>query len=151
MQNEIAILKVSKFKTVALVGVTYRKADGTTGVSHGKTEAEAIANISKVVEVKQNDFAPMPKRSNSGSYFRNNNGMMVEVWKKSEKKVDRKEFLPYLNNMTNDFANISAENNMSDMIIMSIEEINEANAWFDARNEATVTEMENDEIPMSFW
>jgi|688.fasta_scaffold1058173_1 hypothetical protein len=52
--------------------------------------------------------------------------------------------------MTNDFANISAENNLSDMIIMSIEEINEANAWFDARNEATVTEMENDEIPMSF-
>ena len=43
MQNEIVILKVSKFKTVALVGVTYRKADGTTGVSHGKTEAEAIA------------------------------------------------------------------------------------------------------------
>ena len=79
MQNEIAILKVSKFKTVALVGVTYRKADGTTGVSHGKTEVEAIANISKVVEVKQNDFAPTPKRSNSGSYFRNNNGVMVEV------------------------------------------------------------------------
>jgi len=48
--------------------------------------------------------------------------------------------------MTNDFANISAENNLSDMIIMSIEEINEANAWFDARNE----EMDNDEIPMSF-
>jgi hypothetical protein len=48
--------------------------------------------------------------------------------------------------MTNDFANISAENNLSDMIIMSIEEINEANAWFDARN----AEMDNDEIPMSF-
>ena len=50
---------------------------GKTG--YGKTEAEAIANISKVVEVKQNDFAPMPKRSSSGSYFRNNNGVMVEV------------------------------------------------------------------------
>ena len=79
MQNEIVILKVSKFKTVALVGVTYRKADGTTGVSHGKTEAEAIANINVVVPAKALDFAPMPKRSTSGSYFRNNNGMMVEV------------------------------------------------------------------------
>lgn len=79
MQNEIVILKVSKFKTVALVGVTYRKADGTTGVSHGKTEAEAIANISVVVPAKTVDFAPMPKRSTSGNYFRNNNGTMVEV------------------------------------------------------------------------
>ena len=90
MQNEIAILKVSKFKTVALVTVTYRKADGTTAVSSGKTEAEAIANINAVVPVKVYDFAPLPKRSNSGSYFRNNNGTMTEVWKKSEKKLDRK-------------------------------------------------------------
>ena len=79
MQNEIVILKVSKLNTVALLGVTYRTADGTTGVSHGKTEAEAIANISVVVPAKTVDFAPMPKRSNSGTYFRNNNGMMVEV------------------------------------------------------------------------
>jgi hypothetical protein len=79
MQNEIVILKVSKFKTVALVGVTYRKADGTTGVSHGKTEAEAIANISVVIPAKTVDFAPLAKRSSSGSYFRNNNGTMVEV------------------------------------------------------------------------
>ena len=33
--------------------------------------------------------------------------------------------------MTNEFANISAESNMSDMITLSMEEINEANAWFD--------------------
>jgi hypothetical protein len=79
MQNEIVILKVSKFKTVALVTVTYRKADGTTAVSSGKTEAEAIANISVVVPAKSVDFAPMPKRSTSGNYFRNNNGTMVEV------------------------------------------------------------------------
>lgn len=52
--------------------------------------------------------------------------------------------------MTNDFANISAENNLNDMITMSIEEINEANAWFDDRNESAVTQMDNDEIPMSF-
>lgn len=146
MQNEIAILKVSKFKTVALVTVTYRKADGTTAVSSGKTEAEAIANINAVVPVKVYDFAPLPKRSNSGSYFRNNNGTMTEVWKKSEKKLDSKSHFLYLNNMTNDFANISAENNLSDMITLSMEEIAEANAWFDARN----AEMDNDEIPMSF-
>jgi hypothetical protein len=48
--------------------------------------------------------------------------------------------------MTNDFANMSAENNLNDMIQMSASEITEANAWFDARNE----EMDNDEIPMSF-
>jgi len=33
--------------------------------------------------------------------------------------------------MENDFANISAENNLSSMITLSIEEIAEANAWFD--------------------
>lgn len=52
--------------------------------------------------------------------------------------------------MTNDFANISAENNLSSMITLSIEEITEANAWFDERNESAVTSMDNDEIPMSF-
>ena len=90
MQNEIEILKVSKFKTVALVAVTYRKADGKVTSSFGKTEAEAIANITVEVPAKSYDFAPLPKRSNSGSYFRNNNGTMTEVWKKSEKKLDRK-------------------------------------------------------------
>ena len=58
--------------------------------------------------------------------------------------------MPYLNTMTNDFANINAECNLSSMITLSIEEIAEANAWFDARNEATVADMESDEIPMSF-
>ena len=48
--------------------------------------------------------------------------------------------------MKNDFANISAESNLSDMIQMSASEIIEANAWFDERNE----QMDNDEIPMSF-
>ena len=33
--------------------------------------------------------------------------------------------------MTNDFANISAESNLSSMITLSVEEITEANAWFD--------------------
>jgi hypothetical protein len=48
--------------------------------------------------------------------------------------------------MTNDFANISAESNLSSMITLSMEEITEANAWFDDRNK----QMDNDEIPMSF-
>ena len=38
--------------------------------------------------------------------------------------------------MTNEFANINAESNLSSMITLSIEETNEANAWFDERNEA---------------
>jgi hypothetical protein len=33
--------------------------------------------------------------------------------------------------MTNDFAIISAESNLSEMIILSASEIIEANAWFD--------------------
>ena len=33
--------------------------------------------------------------------------------------------------MTNDFANISAESNLSDMIALTPEETTEANAWFD--------------------
>ena len=52
--------------------------------------------------------------------------------------------------MTNDFANISAESNLSDMIALSATEIIEANAWFDERNERAVAQMDNDEIPMSF-
>ena len=42
--------------------------------------------------------------------------------------------MPYLFNMTNDFANISAESDLRDTITMSADEINEANAWFDERN-----------------
>ena len=33
--------------------------------------------------------------------------------------------------MTNEFANINAESNLSSMITLSVEEITEANAWFD--------------------
>jgi hypothetical protein len=36
--------------------------------------------------------------------------------------------------MENDFANISAESNLSSMITLSMEEISEANAWFDNVN-----------------
>ena len=150
MQNEIVILKVNKFSSVALVTVKYRKADGTVDFASGSTEAEAMANIGKVVEVKSYDFAPLPKRSKSGTYFTNNRGVAVEIWKKTQKVLDRKQPLPYLNTMTNDFANINAESNLKDMIALTIEEIAEANAWFDARNEATVAKMESDDIPMSF-
>ena len=70
--------------------------------------------------------------------------------RKLQKVLDSKTPFPYLNSMTNDFANINAESNLKDMIALTIEEIAEANAWFDARNEATVADMESDEIPMSF-
>ena len=75
MENEMTVLKINKFKSAALVTVTYRLANGEVRVASGKTESEAMANIGKVVEVKSYDFAPLPKRSNSGSYFRNNNGL----------------------------------------------------------------------------
>lgn len=78
MQNNVEIIKVNKFSSVALVTVKYRKADGTVDFASGKTEAEAMANIGKVVEVKSYDFAPLAKRSSSGRYFVNNNGVMVE-------------------------------------------------------------------------
>jgi hypothetical protein len=76
MQNEIAILKVNKFNTVALVSVTYR-INGEVRVSSGKTEAEAMANINNAPVVKQAEYV-YNKRSNSGRYFVNNNGFMVE-------------------------------------------------------------------------
>lgn len=67
-----------------------------------------------------------------------------------KKVLDNKHPLPYLSSMTNDFANISAESNLRDTITLSVEEIAEANAWFDARNNETVASMDSDEIPMSF-
>jgi hypothetical protein len=74
----------------------------------------------------------------------------ISTEKKLQKVLDNKTSFPYLNSMTNDFANINAESNLKDMIALSIEEIAEANAWFDARNEATVAKMESDDIPMVF-
>ena len=79
MQNEIAILQVMKFSSVALVTVKYRKADGTVDFASGTTEAEAMANIGKEAPAKVHDFAPLPKRSKSGTYFTNNRGVAVEI------------------------------------------------------------------------
>ena len=78
MENEMTVLKINKFKSVVLVSVTYRLANGEVRVASGKTENEAMANMTTEA-TKALDFAPLPKRSNSGSYFRNNNGTMVEV------------------------------------------------------------------------
>jgi hypothetical protein len=38
--------------------------------------------------------------------------------------------------MVNEFSTISAESEMGEMVQMSAAEITDANAWFDARNEA---------------
>ena len=78
MENEMTVLKINRFKSVVLVSVTYRLANGEVRVASGKTESEALANMTTEA-TKALDFAPLPKRSNSGSYFRNNNGTMVEV------------------------------------------------------------------------
>jgi len=78
MENEMTVLKINKFKSVALVSVTYRLANGEVRVASGKTESEAMANMTTEA-TKAVDFAPLPKRSNSGTTFRNNRGVMVEV------------------------------------------------------------------------
>ena len=81
--------------------------------------------------------------------------------KKTQKVLDRKAVLPYCNSMTNDFANISAESNLSDMIALRIEDFTgpipeswggepmelteaekaEANAWFDERRDSWMMEL----------
>ena len=58
----------------------------------------------------------------------------ISTERKLQKVLDNKASFPYLNSMTNDFANISAESDLRDTITMSAAEINEANAWFDERN-----------------
>ena len=78
MENEMTVLKINKFKSAVLVTVTYRLANGEIRVASGKTENEAMANMTTEA-TKAVDFAPLPKRSNSGTTFRNNRGVMVEV------------------------------------------------------------------------
>lgn len=78
MKNEMTVLKISKFKSVVLVSVTYRLANGEVRVASGKTESEAMANMTTET-TKVLDFAPLAKRSNSGTTFQNNRGVMVEV------------------------------------------------------------------------
>ena len=78
MENEMTVLKINKFKSAVLVTVTYRLANGEVRVASGKTESEAMANMTTEA-TKAVDFAPLPKRSNSGTTFRNNRGVMVEV------------------------------------------------------------------------
>ena len=39
--------------------------------------------------------------------------------------------------MTNDFSTISAESNLRDQIVLTPDEVMEANAWFDRREEET--------------
>ena len=78
MENEMTVLKINRFKSVVLVSVTYRLANGEVRVASGKTESEALANMTTEA-TKVLDFAPLAKRSNSGTTFRNNRGVMVEV------------------------------------------------------------------------
>lgn len=80
-----------------------------------------------------------------------------ESRRKVQKVVDRNHPLPYLFNMTNDFANISAESDLREQIALRIEDFTgpipeswgggphpelteaekaEANAWFDERRDS---------------
>jgi hypothetical protein len=80
MENGIEIIEVRNYKSIESVTVVYVK-DGKRNVCFGRTEAEAIENIAKVEKAlaeKRIEFAPIAKRSNSGQYFLNNRGVMVE-------------------------------------------------------------------------
>ena len=81
--------------------------------------------------------------------------------RKLQKVLDSKTPFPYLNSMTNDFANISAESDLRDMIALRIEDFTgplpaswggesmelteaekaEANAWFDERRDSWMQEL----------
>ena len=52
--------------------------------------------------------------------------------KKTQKKLDRKAEMPHSLTMQNEFALMSAESEMTNLIALSPMEIAEANAWFDA-------------------
>ena len=81
MENEITILEVREYKSIHSVTVIYVK-NGKEGIVFGRTKEQAIENIAKVekrlAENKNVEIVSLPKRSNSGRYFVNNNGFMVE-------------------------------------------------------------------------
>ena len=52
--------------------------------------------------------------------------------KKRKKKLDKKPEMPHSLTMQNEFALMSAESEITNLIVLSPAEIEEANAWFDA-------------------
>lgn len=82
MKNEVTILKTEKM--LGLFVVTYQlEGENFTRVSNRRTMAEVNKAIQEIINYKNgvrvvNDIVPSVKYSNSGRYFVNNRGVMVE-------------------------------------------------------------------------
>jgi hypothetical protein len=83
MKNEYEIIK--KEVTGRLILVTYRMEDEILNrTSHGYSMEEVYSNINKIISHKKNWLnrenwvVTTKKHSNSGRYFVNNRGVMVE-------------------------------------------------------------------------
>ena len=82
MKNEVTILKIEKL--LGLFVVTYRlQGEDFNRVSNRQTMEEVNKAIQEIIDYKNgirvvNDIVPSVKYSNSGRYFVNNRGVMVE-------------------------------------------------------------------------
>jgi len=82
MKNEVTILKTEKL--LDLFVVTYQlKGENFTRVSNRRTMEEVNKAIQEIIDYKngvsvRNYIFPSAKRSNSGSFYINKRGVMVE-------------------------------------------------------------------------
>ena len=82
MENEVTILKTEKL--LGLFVVTYRlKGENFNRVSNRRTMAEVNKAIQEIIDYKNgvrvvNNIVPSVKYSNSGSFYINKRGVMVE-------------------------------------------------------------------------
>ena len=82
MKNEVTILKTEKI--LGLFVVTYRlEGENFNRVSNRRTMEEVNKAIQEIIDYKNgvrvvNNIVPNVKYSNSGKYFVNNRGVMVE-------------------------------------------------------------------------
>ncbi len=81
MKNEVTILKTEKL--MGLFVVTYRlEGESFNRVSNRRTMAEVKNAIQELIDfkngIRKEYVAPTKKYSNSGRYFVNNRGVMVE-------------------------------------------------------------------------
>lgn len=82
MKNEVTILKTEKI--LGLFVVTYRlEGENFNRVSNRRTMEEITKAIQEIINYKNgvrvvNNIVPSVKYSNSGRYFVNNRGVMVE-------------------------------------------------------------------------
>lgn len=82
MKNEVTILKTEKL--LGLFVVTYRlRGENFNRVSNRRTMAEVNKAIQEIIDYKNgvrvvNNIVPSVKYSNSGSFYINKRGVMVE-------------------------------------------------------------------------